>query len=293
MTPKTPTPYVSFNISCPAGNYDCIRACAKYNIYGACLNPCTYLEYKDGKHVFKCQGMPAGNYTAGCESGDGSDNCCYGKKTRTYEISCDLPVCQFSRSENQANCPSDCKTEVKVYADFNKDGKLDELVTPSSSLYPNQMVRVVVSFNDSRYNSTQGFNLRLDANIESIGATIERIEWKEDNGCSVCGKSLDSFGCDASKRGHKKSCDGSSKGYPMKVYMEEGYARVEFNATLPRGLTGGPHSIKITPVVLSHPVVLKPAVVEFRVGNGLYSFVLIVKNVFSRLTGFFGFVKNF
>jgi hypothetical protein len=155
---------------------------------------------------------------------------------------------------------------------------MDELVLPSTSLLPNQKVRLVLSFNDSRYNSTQGFNLRLDASIDGM-------EWSGGNGCSVCGKSLDEMGCDASKRSNKK-CEGGM-GYDLKAYMENGYGEIEFNASLPSNLSAGPHVIRITPVLLSRPIELEPAEVRFNVVDGFYNFILAVKSIFNRLTGFF------
>jgi hypothetical protein len=216
---------------------------------------------------------------------DGKDNDCDGKIdcedpdcSESPACACGSLTCEYEKGENQINCPSDCKTEVKVYADLNGDGKItkSELVTPSSNLFPRQNVTVVVTFNDSRYNSTQGFNLKLDA-------TIDEMPWGEENGCKMCGKSIDEMGCKA--RGDKKGWN--SETYKTKIYMENGYGEIEFNATLPSYLTPGTHKIKITPVLLSFPITLRAVELQFKVGDGLYNFVLAVKNIFNSLTGFF------
>jgi hypothetical protein len=196
-------------------------------------------------------------------------------------------ICEYTRSENQYNCPSDCYTTLEVYADLNRDGRIDlipsEKVTPTTNLVPNQQVRINLTFSDSRYNSTQGFNLRLDA-------TIDGNPWTNDNGCKICGNSLDQMGCSASMRGNRRSWDGSRQGYPIIVYMENGYAEIDFNATLPSTLSSGPHKITIKPVILGSLIPLRAAEVQFKVGDGFYTFIIIVKNIFNRLTGFFTYL---
>jgi len=179
---------------------------------------------------------------------------------------CDYPT------ETQANCPQDCKTVLTVYT------KSNEIVTQTTSLMPNQQVRINLTFNDSRYNSNQGFNLRLDA-------TIDGNPWTIDNGCKACYNKLSDMGCDSSKRGDKKNC--TSDYYNINVYMENGYAKIEFNATLPGTLTPGTHKIKITPILLSSPVTLRAAEAQFKVGDGFYTFVFFVKQIFNKLTGLF------
>jgi hypothetical protein len=93
------------------------------------------------------------------------------------------------------------------------------------------------------------------------------------------------MGCDSSKRGDKKNW--TSDYYNIKVDMENGYAKIEFNATLPSTLTPGTHKIKITPILLSFPVTLRAAEAQFKVGNGFYTFVFLVKQIFNKLTGLF------
>jgi hypothetical protein len=171
-----------------------------------------------------------------------------------------------------------------VYADLNRDGKIDivpsERVSASTYLTPGQPIRAILTFNDSRYNSTQGFNLKSEA-------TVDQTVWEENNGCKMCGKSLDQMGCSAGMRGDKKSWDGGMQGYPINVYMENGYGRIEFNATLPKTLLPGQHTIKVKPTLLSSPLTLRAAEAQFSIADGLYTFVVIVRNIFSRLTGFF------
>jgi hypothetical protein len=195
-----------------------------------------------------------------------------GGTTTTIPTGCGNTICEYAKNENQINCPSDCYTTLTVYTETNK------IVTPNTQLIPNQQLRLVLTFNDSRYNSNQGFNLKLDA-------TIDGIPWDISNGCKMCGKSLEEMGCNASQRGNKKWWNSSE--YNVSIYMENGYAKIEFFAKLPSNLNPGPHKIKVTPILLSFPVTLRAAEAQFRVGNGFYNFVLIVKQIFNRLTSFF------
>ena len=116
-------------------------------------------------------------------------------RTTTPTTTTTIPLCGNGYcnypTENQKNCPQDCYTTLKVYTEKN------EIVTPSTTLLPNQTLRLVLTFNDSRYDSSQGFNLKLFA-------TIDENIWDISNGCKACGKNLEEMGCDASKRGHKK-----------------------------------------------------------------------------------------
>jgi hypothetical protein len=176
--------------------------------------------------------------------------------------------CEFSRSENQENCPQDCKTTLTVYTESN------EIVAPTTNLMPNQKLKLVLTFGDSRYNSSQGFNLRLDV-------TIDGNPWTINNGCKACNKSLSDMECVVSKK------SWYCKYYELNISMEDGYAEIEFNATLPSTLPPGTHKIKVTPVILGSLIPLRAVEVRFRVGDGLYTFAIIVKNIFNRLTGLF------
>jgi hypothetical protein len=187
-------------------------------------------------------------------------------------------ICEYTRGEDQDNCPSDCYTTLEIYADlYPQDGNYEK-VSASTPLLRGQPLILVLTFNDSRYNSTQGFNLKLDARIDGMS-------WNVDNGCETCDKRLDEMGCGAGMRGNKRTCEGV--GYPIKIYMENGYARIEFNATLPKTLTSGTYTLIIKPVIMGSLLTLRAAKAQFTVGDGLYNFILIVKNVFNRLTGFF------
>ncbi|MEM5773109.1 MAG: hypothetical protein QXL86_02675 [Candidatus Aenigmatarchaeota archaeon] len=191
--------------------------------------------------------------------------------TTTLPSGCPNPngICEFSFSETQANC-QECKTVLKLYIDGSE-------VTSSTYLYPGQKVSVVVYFNDSRYNSTQGFNVKYEFWID------DTIVWDYTNGCKFCWKSLDQLGC--SDRTNKKHWHSLTE--EVEAYMENGYGKLTFKATLPTTLTPGrPHKIKVVPVILSFPVTLRAAEAEVRIGDGLYNFVLVVKNIFRRLTGF-------
>gem|GEM_PF-5047270 len=271
--------------SCPSG-WNCVLYTNQLTISpdqkgSTKINVTSSNSASDGTYTFKVKATNSNSQL----SGEGSANYVIGTTTTTTTIpigtttttttttippsGCNNNMkCEFSRSENQENCPQDCKTTLTVYTESN------EIVAPTTNLMPNQKLKLVLTFGDSRYNSSQGFNLRLDV-------TIDGNPWTINNGCKACNKSLSDMECVVSKK------SWYCKYYELNISMEDGYAEIEFNATLPSTLPPGTHKIKVTPVILGSLIPLRAVEVQFRVGDGLYTFAIIVKNIFNRLTGLF------
>jgi hypothetical protein len=146
---------------------------------------------------------------------------------------------------------------------------------------------LLVTFNDSRYNSSQGFNLELNVTID------DQIVWSENNGCRVCGKTLKNMGCNTTTYncGNKGFAGGDwsgyTNGYEINAHMENGYGRIEFNATLPNTIFFGVHTLKVTPILHSLPITLRTAEARISIADGLYSFVITVRDVFNRVAVLF------
>jgi hypothetical protein len=193
--------------------------------------------------------------------------------TTTIATGCGNGICEYSRGETQDNCREDCKTDLQLFADGTP-------VTESTLLKPNQIVKAIVTFNDSRYNSTEGFDLALNAVID------DQITWIESNGCSICAKKLSEMGCSYCGKG-KWAGQTQWQGNNIKVDMKNGYGRIEFNATLPSTITQGLHILKVTPVLYSFPITLKAAEAVINISDGLYTIIVITKNVFNNLAALF------
>jgi len=199
--------------------------------------------------------------------------------TTTIPSRCPNTICEYNYngySENQINCPQDCKTTLELYAD-------GQWIYPTTYLRPSQSVTVIVTFNDSRYNSTQGFNLELNATIND--QTLNQIIWNKNTGCKVCGETLKNMECTNCGNMGYMGGDWSrhDSWYEIKAHMENGYGRIEFNATLPQTMLFGMHTLKVTPVLRSLPITLSAAETVINISDGLYSFVITVRNVFNRI----------
>jgi len=204
--------------------------------------------------------------------------------TTTLPSACGNTICEYSRSETQDNCPQDCKTTFQLYSGTTP-------ILPSTYLRPNQAITVILSFNDSRYNSTQGFNMMLNATID------DQIFWSEADGCKVCGKKLSEMGCSncgmsGKMGGTGNHWSGQDHGYEIDAYMENGYGRMKFNATLPSTIAAGVHTLKVTPILFSFPITLKAAEVQISIADGLYTFIMAIKNLFNRITGLIVYPLN-
>lgn len=195
--------------------------------------------------------------------------------TTTTLPSCGNSICEFLLSENQTGCPQDCKTYLQL---FTIDG---QQIYSTTFLKPNQKVKAIVTFNDSRYNSTQGFNLKLTVTIDDL------IIWDSSNGCNISNKKLSEMGCSNCGMSGYTGGDWHGTNYPINVHMENGYGRIEFDATLPPSLVQGTHTVKVTPILYSFPITLKTAEAQIIVADGLYSLVMIVRDFFEKLTGLF------
>jgi hypothetical protein len=172
--------------------------------------------------------------------------------------------CEFSRSETQDNCPQDCYT--KVY------------ITPSST-YPGQEVIIKVYFDDSRFDATKDAKIRLEIDgsyWNDSYCPINEKRWKNDMNCGGSG-----WSCKDNK------CSGTYNGKSVNITRLPGYGSIEAVCVIPRDTGFGTHKLKATPTIYSVPITLRAAEAEIKVGDGLYNFVLIVKRIFSRLTGFF------
>jgi len=171
--------------------------------------------------------------------------------------------------ETQSNCPNDCKTVVSIY--------------PSQS-YPSQTVKVTVYFNDSRFNTAKK---DYDANVT---LTIDGQYW-DPSYCPINGKKWRSdMKCGMSGGGWSCSGNKCSKVYEGKnvvIVTEMGYGYIEAECVIPPGLSAGSHTLTAIPTIYSEPITLRAAEVEIKIGDGLYTFVLIVKRIFSRITGSF------
>jgi hypothetical protein len=173
---------------------------------------------------------------------------------------CDYPT------ETQDNC-QDCYTTVQIIP---------------SSTYPGQKVTVIVYFNDSRFNATKDANISLYIDGEywdNDYCPINGKRWEKDMNCSEAG-----WFCVDNK------CMGTYYGKSVNITRLPGYGSIEAICIIPPNTTSGPHKLRATPTIYSVPVTLRAAETQIKVGDGLYNFVLIVKRIFSRFTGFFFFV---
>lgn len=194
--------------------------------------------------------------------------------TTTTLSYCGNYVCEFLIKEDQNNCPIDCNTNLEMFTPNNN------LVSPNTFLNPKQDLTLVLAFNDSRYNSTQGYNMKMVAIID------DQMIWNGTNGCTVCNKTLKEMGCSQCGNSGFAGGEWHVTYYPINVHMENSYGKIVFNATLPYNIAPGLHTVKITPVLYSRPLTLRSAEASINISDGLYTFVSTVKSIFDKLTDF-------
>jgi hypothetical protein len=271
--------------SCPPG-WNCVLDANQLTISpdqkgSTKINVTSSYYASDGMYTFKVKATNSNSQL----SGEGSANYVIGTTTTTTTIppgtttttipsttTTTIPPsgcnnntkCEFSRSETQDNCPQDCYT--KVY------------ITPSST-YPGQEVIIKVYFNDSRFDATKDAKIRLEIDgsyWNDSYCPINEKRWKNDMNCGGSG-----WSCKDNK------CSGTYNGKSVNITRLPGYGSIEAVCVIPRDTGFGTHKLKATPTIYSVPITLRAAEAEIKIGDGLYNFVLIVKRIFSRLTGFF------
>jgi hypothetical protein len=66
-----------------------------------------------------------------------------------------------------------------------------------------------------------------------------------------------------------------------------GYGYIEARCVIPPNLAIGTHILTATPTIYSVPITLRAAETQINILDGLYTFAIIIKNIFNRLTGLF------
>ncbi|MEM2742162.1 MAG: hypothetical protein QXD95_08470 [Nitrososphaeria archaeon] len=188
--------------------------------------------------------------------------------TTTTTTTTTTPSCNNNRvcesGENQNNCPSDCNTVV--------------IIEPVVS-YPGQLVKVTVYFNDSRFDASKDakVSLKIDnQNWDPSYCPINGKRWKNDMNYGSTEWSCTGGMC-------SKTYEGKS--VAIKIVTGSGYIQAE--CIIPPNLSPGRHNLTALPVMYSIPITLRAGEAEIIIGDGLYSFVIMVKRFFFRLTGFF------
>ncbi|MEM5855646.1 MAG: Ig domain-containing protein [Candidatus Aenigmatarchaeota archaeon] len=275
---------------CPGNGYYCSGNCKReYRDYycssGSCVYSVTSTDYasssckvcRDGAWVdvtsSRYCSASGGNYY-GCSVGSNSCNtslvCVTGTTTTTTLPPCGNPsICE--PGETQDTC-SECRTVVNIIP---------------SQAYPGQTVRVIVYFNDSRFDTTKpNYDVKIELRIDDqywdpYYCPINDKKWRNDMGYT--GTTNPDWTCSG------KRCSKTHEGKEVAIITEKGYGYIEAQCVIPPGLMVGTHRLKATPTIYSNPITLRAAEAELKIGDGLYTFVLIVKAIFSRLTGFFVF----
>jgi len=98
------------------------------------------------------------------------------------------------------------------------------------------------------------------------------------------------MGCNNCKPGGQwTGGKGSWTGTNIQVNMENGYAHIEFDATLPGAseISIGKHVLKVTPIIQGSIITLRAAEAQFNIADGLYVLINTIKDIFNKLTGLF------
>ena len=170
-------------------------------------------------------------------------------------------VCQLTSGsygddadENQARCPSDCKTTVS-------------LIPQQSS--PNQQVTITIAFNDSRY-ATGGktsYTLLID----------NSIVWDSSNGCNIAGVQVT-----PPSNQYNAACTWQGITWPCTSTSVNGYLSITTNCRMP-DVQPGSHTLKVTPTIYSKPKQLNAITASFVVKPDQYTISTLFKMIISFL----------